>query len=193
VTPPVPLPLAPAIPHEPPPKQHPVQKKSELREVAKPSIPAPAPPPVLALPQPLPQAPTVTEPSFTVPPREEKAPPSANEVATVRPAPTPEAASAPAKVTPPRSDAAYLQNPQPRYPMSARRRGEQGTVVLKVLVTAEGQAGSVSVQSSSGSQALDQAALEAVKNWKFVPARQGTQPVEGWHLVPIVFKLESIS
>jgi len=77
--------------------------------------------------------------------------------------------------------------------MSARRRGEQGTVVLKVLVTAEGLAGSVSVQSSSGSSALDQAALEAVRNWKFVPARQGTQPVEGWHFVPIVFKLESIS
>jgi len=194
VTPPKPLPLAPAIPHEPPPKkqQHPVQKKSEPREVAKPSIPTPAPPPVLALPQPSPQAP-VTEPSFTVPPREEKAPPSASEVATVRPAPAPEAAPAPPKVTPPRSDAAYLQNPQPRYPMSARRRGEQGTVVLKVLVTAEGLAGSVSVQSSSGSPALDQAALDAVKNWKFVPARQGTQSVEGWHLVPIVFKLESIS
>ncbi len=194
VTPPAALPLGPAIPHDPPPKkQQPVHKKSEPREVARPSIPAPAPPPVLALPQPSPQAPTVAEPSFTVPPREEKAPPSASEVATVRPAPAPEAAPAPAKVTPPRSDAAYLQNPQPRYPMSARRRGEQGTVVLKVLVTAEGQAGSVSVQSSSGSPALDQAALEAVKNWKFVPARQGTQPVEGWHLVPIVFKLESIS
>jgi protein TonB len=62
-----------------------------------------------------------------------------------------------------------------------------------VLVTAEGLAGSVSVQTSSGSQALDQAALDAVKGWRFVPARQGTQAVEGWHLVPIVFKLEGVS
>ena len=77
--------------------------------------------------------------------------------------------------------------------MSARRRGEQGTVLLKVLVTREGTAASVSVEMSSGSTGLDEAALEAVRKWRFVPARRGAQPVEAWHLVPIVFRLEGTS
>ena len=188
VTPPAPIPMAPVAPPEATPKKKPpTPKRAEPREVEKPA--SPVPPPLLALPQPSPQSPTMAEPAFTVPPREEK--PPASETVTARAPPAPEAT--PPKVTPPRSDAAYLQNPQPRYPMSARRRGEQGTVVLKVLVTAEGLAGSVSVQASSGYSALDQAALEAVKSWKFVPARQGSQAVEGWHLVPIVFKLEGVS
>jgi periplasmic protein TonB len=62
-----------------------------------------------------------------------------------------------------------------------------------VLVTREGSAASVSVEKSSGSTSLDDAALDAVRNWRFVPARRGAQPVEAWHLVPIVFKLEGTS
>jgi protein TonB len=60
-------------------------------------------------------------------------------------------------------------------------------------VTREGSAASVSVEKSSGSASLDDAALEAVRNWRFVPARRGAQAVEAWHLVPIVFKLEGTS
>jgi periplasmic protein TonB len=48
----------------------------------------------------------------------------------------------------------------------------------------------VSIETSSGSTSLDEAALEAVRKWHFVPARRGAQAVEAWHLVPIVFKLE---
>ena len=98
-----------------------------------------------------------------------------------------------AAITPPGLDAAYLRNPPPRYPLIARRNGDQGTVMLRVLVTREGVPANVSVEKTSGSGHLDSAALEAVKTWRFVPARQGTQPVEAWVLVPIVFRLEGSS
>lgn len=91
----------------------------------------------------------------------------------------------------PSFNAAYLRNPPPLYPLVARRNGEQGTVTLKVRVTREGIAASVAVEKTSGSFHLDNAALETVRTWRFVPARQGTQPVEAWVLVPIVFRLET--
>jgi len=93
-------------------------------------------------------------------------------------------------VTPPVYDAAYLSNPVPRYPLAARRNGEHGTVTLRVRVTREGAAAQVSLQHSSGSPHLDRAASDAVKNWRFVPARQGAQTIEAWVLVPVVFRLE---
>jgi protein TonB len=94
------------------------------------------------------------------------------------------------EATPPRSDAAYLNNPRPAYPLAARRRGDQGTVFVRVLVTAEGLPASVGLDKSSGYPALDDAALSAVKSWRFVPARQGAQPIESPYVVPVVFKLE---
>jgi periplasmic protein TonB len=96
-------------------------------------------------------------------------------------------------VTPPRFNAAYLRNPAPRYPIAARRAGEQGTVMLKVLVSREGRSALVDIETSSGSARLDSAAREAVKSWRFVPARRGAEPVESWVLVPVVFRLEGTS
>lgn len=108
------------------------------------------------------------------------------------PAPPPAALPAPiaAPATPPRSDAAYLNNPRPPYPLAARRRGDQGTVLVRVLVTAQGLAASVSLEKTSGHPSLDEAALAAVKTWRFVPARQGGQAVDAPFLVPMPFKLE---
>jgi protein TonB len=94
---------------------------------------------------------------------------------------------------PPGFNAEYLRNPAPRYPLIARRNGEQGTVTLRVLVTREGVPAQVSVEKSSGSGHLDGAALDAVKTWRFVPARRGAEAVEAWVLVPVVFKLEGVS
>lgn len=94
-------------------------------------------------------------------------------------------------VTPPLFNAAYLRNPAPVYPAAARRSGDQGTVMLKVLVSPEGVPLRVELDRSSGSKLLDGAALDAVKNWRFVPARRGAENVEGWVRVPVVFKLES--
>ena len=88
------------------------------------------------------------------------------------------------------SDAAYLRNPAPVYPEAARRSSEQGTVMLRVHVARDGTASRVSVEESSGSPHLDAAALEAVKAWRFTPARRGAHAVESWMRVPIVFRLE---
>jgi protein TonB len=125
-------------------------------------------------------------PSFAVPP----APPSrAPDVGARSTAPS----QAKADITPPAFNASYLRNPAPRYPLIARRNGEQGTVTLRVLVTREGTPARVSVEQTSGSRHLDEAALDAVKGWRFVPARRGNEEVEAWVVVPIVFRLESAS
>jgi protein TonB len=99
-------------------------------------------------------------------------------------------APSPGPVVPPRFNAAYLRNPAPAYPVGSLRRKEQGKVVLRVLVDAGGGAEAVNVQTSSGYDRLDAAALETVKQWKFVPARQGDKSVPAWVLVPISFSLE---
>ena len=106
----------------------------------------------------------------------------------------PEPATAGATALPPtHSSAAYLRSPAPSYPLASRRAGEQGTVTLRVRVSPEGLATRVAVERSSGSPHLDAAALEAVKAWRFTPARRGTEAIESWMLVPIVFRLEGSS
>lgn len=98
-----------------------------------------------------------------------------------------------ASVSAPIFNAGYLYNPPPRYPLIARRNGEEGTVLLKVLVTRDGVPSAVTVEGSSGSEHLDRAALEAVWSWRFVPAKQGGRAIEAWVRVPIVFRLEGSS
>lgn len=104
--------------------------------------------------------------------------------------PAPSFAETPAEATPPRFDADYLDNPKPVYPALSRRMGEQGKVLLRVRVDAAGRASEVLVHSGSGAERLDQAALAAVRRWKFVPARLGDVPVAATVLVPIVFSLK---
>lgn len=91
----------------------------------------------------------------------------------------------------PQFGVAYLNNPAPSYPRLSRRMGEEGRVLLKVLVSAEGAANLVSIEKSSGSTRLDQSALEAVKRWRFIPARKGGQTLSAYVLVPINFSLDS--
>ncbi len=102
-----------------------------------------------------------------------------------------EAKPAPAEpVSQARFDADYLKNPAPAYPPLSRRMGEEGKVVLRVSVNAQGSADSVEIRTSSGSQRLDESALNTVRNWKFIPAKRGNTAVQSWVLVPINFKLE---
>lgn len=96
----------------------------------------------------------------------------------------------PAAPTPPRFDADYLDNPKPRYPPLARRMDEEGRVVLRVHVAANGLPLEVVLRTGSGSARLDQAALDTVWRWKFVPARLGGEAVAATVLVPIVFSLK---
>ena len=81
-------------------------------------------------------------------------------------------------------------NPAPRYPQEARRRGQQGEVVLRVTITPVGEARRVRVLRSSGYDRLDEAAREAVTRWRFEPARRAGRPVEGLLDIPVVFRLE---
>jgi protein TonB len=61
---------------------------------------------------------------------------------------------------------------------------------LKVQVLASGRAAQVSIAASSGHEVLDEAALDAVRHWHFVPAKRGGQPVDSWVNVPINFNLK---
>jgi TonB family protein len=78
----------------------------------------------------------------------------------------------------------------PTYPISARREGREGTVLLKVQVLETGAIGKIGVERSSGSSDLDEAALNAVRRWRFEPAAQGGRRVRRSVLLPIKFALE---
>jgi protein TonB len=128
-------------------------------------------------------------------------PPTAVAAAPTTPAPPSPAASAPApastasagsaavKETAAISGLASLGNPPPDYPPLALRRSWEGRVVLRIQVLSSGRAGSVEVSRSSGKPQLDQAAVDAVKNWKFIPAKRGDTAIDGFASQTIDFKL----
>ena len=96
----------------------------------------------------------------------------------------------PAPLVAARFDAAYLNNPRPVYPAASRRLGEEGRVVVKVRVAADGRALAVDLEKSSNFERLDEAACQAVARWRFVPARRGDEALESSVLVPLVFRLD---
>lgn len=83
-----------------------------------------------------------------------------------------------------------LSNPAPRYPYRARRKGQEGRAILRVEVTASGDASTVWILRSSGHRLLDDAAVDAVRAWRFQPASRAGIPVAGLVDVPISFKLQ---
>lgn len=85
--------------------------------------------------------------------------------------------------------ARYSETPKPIYPENARNEGREGRVLLRVLVDDQGRSKRVEINNSSGSEALDRAAAEAIKRWRFVPARYGDKAVESWIRIPIDFSL----
>jgi TonB family protein len=83
----------------------------------------------------------------------------------------------------------YRENAYPRYPMLARSRGEEGVVLISAEVLANGKVGRLGIKKTSGFRLLDQSALEAVKNWRFEPARRIGIPVTVWVEIPVRFAL----
>jgi protein TonB len=81
------------------------------------------------------------------------------------------------------------QRVEPIYPSAARRDGEEGTVRLRVLVDERGRPGEVQVAQSSGFARLDDAAVDAVRRWRFQAATDGTSSITAWTQVAISFKL----
>lgn len=75
------------------------------------------------------------------------------------------------------------------YPLESRRLREEGKTILKVLVDKTGHLVEVKVHESSGFSRLDEAAMESVKSFCFIPARKAGEPFDAWVLVPITFKL----
>jgi protein TonB len=88
-------------------------------------------------------------------------------------------------------DAAYLNNPAPVYPLMSRRNGEAGKVLLLVQVSKQGTAAQVEIKQSCGFARLDEAALEAVRKWRFIPARRGEEVIAASVVVPLTFRLNS--
>ena len=110
-------------------------------------------------------------------------PPSAPVVAAKPPAP-----AAPEGVTQTARPQGGYQV-RPAYPAAPRRLGIQGTTMLRVHVLADGRIGDVRVEHSAGHPDLDQAAMEAVRRWRFEPARRGADAVAMWVLLPVEFRL----
>jgi protein TonB len=142
------------------------------------------PKPMIALP-----APGPTQVALDVPP-----PPSAPVVAAAPKiaAPAGPAIAAPAPSAEPVEggdlSSQVLSARPPAYPVDARRRREQGTVKLLVLVGPDGRVSDIELASSSGSQALDRAALSAVKRWRWAPQKKSGAPaaVRGYVTIPFV-------
>lgn len=90
----------------------------------------------------------------------------------------------------PSSDASYLQNPRPPYPPISRRLNEQGSTVVRVLIGADGLPQSAEIAKSSGFSRLDDAAVNTVMRWRYVPGKRGGMAEAMSFNVPINWVLE---
>ncbi|WP_460837368.1 energy transducer TonB [Noviherbaspirillum agri] len=138
---------------------------------------------------------TPSEKAISAPP-EPPAPPAPPEPAPEFVPPAPPAAAAPAPMAPvlPRtisSGIEYIEAPQPVYPPVARRMGEEGKVMLRVLVNERGRPERVEVQKSSGSPRLDEAGKQAAMRAVFKPHIEDGRPVAVFAIIPIRFQLDS--
>ena len=86
----------------------------------------------------------------------------------------------------------YRYNPKPKYPMIAKRRGYEGTVLLNVYVLESGKVGELNLEKPSGFPVLDESAINSVKKWLFVPGKRDGISVSSWVQVPIKFQLTNI-
>lgn len=178
--------ITPAVPQVEP---QPVPKPPETVPAPKPVVqpkprPAPAPRPVAAPSL----APAPTAPIGVVEPQ--PAPPPVAAPVEAAAAPAPIAPPPPPKVELPSSSADYLQNPEPPYPPMSKRLGEQGKVVVRVLIGVDGTAKDAQLRQSSGYERLDKVALETVRRWRYVPGKRNGVPEDMWFNVPINFVLE---
>jgi protein TonB len=82
-----------------------------------------------------------------------------------------------------------IETRPPVYPPRCLRLGIEGTVRVRVLVGEDGRPQEVTVGESSGESALDNAAMDAVRTWRFEPAKHNGVPVRAWAVIPVEFKL----
>ena len=147
--------------------------------------------------EPPPPPPTIEAPPPYVPPPDividlpVDAPVATNAITvTNKPAPPPPPVAAGIKKAP-EIDPKFKRRFQPDYPPTSRRLGEEGSVVLQVLVGVDGKVQDGKVQTSSGFPRLDEAALKhALRAWRFTPGTEDGKPVTAWHSVKVTFKIE---
>ncbi|HQD66054.1 MAG TPA: TonB family protein [Casimicrobium huifangae] len=181
----------------------PAEVIAEFVEPPRPKDEPPPPPPALAQkPQPVAPAPrlaaiadptpTPNAPVGVIDPPPAPLPPIAAPIAPAPPAPVaiPPAPPAAPAIQLPSSDADYLQNPKPPYPPMSKRLNEQGTVVMRVLIGADGQPQKAEIRKSSGFERLDRSAAETVMKWRYVPGKRAGVAEAMWFNVPINFVLE---
>jgi protein TonB len=166
----------------PPQPAPPLARLAEVQSLPPPSITPPATvvtiaPPENAISAPAPSAPV-----------SEKSAPAAVLAAAAPAAATPPAPAVPRTIT---SGAEYLQAPRPEYPALSKRMGEQGKVVLRILVNEQGLPDQVLVQTSSGFARLDEAGRQAALRALFKPHLEDGRPVAVFVIVPLNFQLAS--
>lgn len=175
VPPPTPAPTPPPPTPEPTPEPTPLPVE-EILTSEKPEV-EPVP-----IPTPTPQATPVPTPKPTPKPVIKP------ETLQKKPTTKPSAAAVPrGKMVEARPD--YASNPPPRYPDIARRKGWEGEVIIRAQVNAAGRVTSASVIRKSRYAVLDQAAVAAVRKWKFKPRTVGGQSVDATVEVPVNFTL----
>ena len=162
----------------------PLIKAEIIEEIIKDDEPPP-PPPTIETPPPY-----VPPPDFIVDiPTATKGPTTAL-VVTDKPRPVAPPPSPVVKKSP-EIDPKFKRRFQPDYPPTSRRLGEEGSVVLQVLVDAEGKVSDGKIQTSSGFPRLDEAALKhALRAWRFKPGTEDGKPVSVWHSVKVTFRIQ---
>lgn len=180
VSPQPPSPPSPAMPK--PPRQAAVQPPRPAPPALQPIARAEATPSVNA-----PTGATTPEPAMA--PTSRPAEPAAAPAPAAPPAPQPATPAAP-RIELPSSSADYLNNPRPPYPPLSKRLREQGRVVVRVFIDANGSASQADIRTSSGYERLDQTALQTVLRWRYTPGKRNGVPEGMWFNVPINFVLE---
>jgi len=90
----------------------------------------------------------------------------------------------------PSSKAEHLHNPAPDYPRMSVKLGEQGQVMVRVFIGADGVPQKVELQTSSGFGRLDKAGMEAAMRWRYVPGKRRGVAEAMWFLQDINFNLK---
>jgi periplasmic protein TonB len=189
----------------PPPQDFVAEKPKQKIEQPAPTVPKPQPPRIEKI---EPKKIVEPQPVIVSQPKIEPAPiivapviaPKTNDLALAKetvshPAPSRDVVEVTTSATVPtlskstNAQPRYRENPEPQYPATAKRRRQEGSVLLEVSVNKNGSASKVEVKQSSGFSLLDEAALDAVRHWQFEPAKNNNEPVASSVEVPVAFKL----
>lgn len=172
------------LPPPPPEKKPPIQKKTKPKPVVRKPVPVVQKAPDFAQFEPF-------EPFEPTPPAKQTPQSSSSSATNTSASATASSSSNSSNYTEANYRANYAHNPKPDYPTIAKSRGWQGKVLLRVKVSAQGLSDAITVEKSSGHEMLDESAIEAVKKWRFIPAKRGNTPVASSVIVPIVFTLRN--